>query len=143
MQQKNTSDKQTLKFNVQNNNLHKQVALHLVAFIRSLLNLFYLRSLNFYDNLNSMKLYLNVSRRSLNVSANNRDFSFSLQIRVIISFFQVFCSVFFKGHSPGHLQKQNLLHVSQTIYIPRQLFTYSDSSHIFKILPNFRSTIND
>ena len=28
MQQKNTSDKQIKNFNVQNNNLHKQVALH-------------------------------------------------------------------------------------------------------------------
>ena len=34
MQQKNTSDKQIQ--NVQNNNLHKQVALHPVVFIRSL-----------------------------------------------------------------------------------------------------------
>ena len=34
IQKRNTSDK--LKFNVQNNNLHKQVALYLVVFIRSL-----------------------------------------------------------------------------------------------------------
>ena len=39
-------------------------------------------------------------------------FSFSLQIRVIPSFFQVFCSVCFKWHSPGHLQKWIILHVS-------------------------------
>ena len=47
-------------------------------------------------------------------SANNQRlslFSFSLQIRVNTSFFQVICSVFFKGRSPGHLQKYNLLHV--------------------------------
>ena len=31
MQQKNTSDKQIKNFNVQNNNLHKQVALHHIA----------------------------------------------------------------------------------------------------------------
>ena len=36
MQQKNTSDKQIKNFNVQNNNLHKQVALHHIVFIRSL-----------------------------------------------------------------------------------------------------------
>ena len=35
MQQKNTSGKQIKKFNVQNNNLHKQVALHDIVFIRS------------------------------------------------------------------------------------------------------------
>ena len=34
IQKRNTSDK--LKFNVQNNNLHKQVALYLVVFISSL-----------------------------------------------------------------------------------------------------------
>ena len=36
MQQKNTSDKQIKNFNVQNNNLHKQDALHHILFIRSL-----------------------------------------------------------------------------------------------------------
>ena len=36
MQQKNTSDKQIKIFNVQNNNLHKQVPLHHNVFIRSL-----------------------------------------------------------------------------------------------------------
>ena len=36
MQQKNRSDKQIKKFNVQNNKLHKQVALHHIVFIRSL-----------------------------------------------------------------------------------------------------------
>ena len=44
---------------------------------------------NSYDNLNNMKLDLNVSTRSANFSANNRAFSFSLQISVITSSFQV------------------------------------------------------
>ena len=35
MQQKNASDKQLWKFNVQNNNLHKQVAVHHIGFIKS------------------------------------------------------------------------------------------------------------
>ena len=53
---------------------------------------------------------LNVSIRSVNLSANNQGlFSFSLQIA---SFLQVPCSVFYKVHSPGRLQKWNLLHVS-------------------------------
>ena len=38
-------------------------------------------------------------------------FSFSLQIRVITNFCQVFCSLIYKGHSPGPLQKWNILHV--------------------------------
>ena len=36
MQQKHTFDKQIKKFNVQNNNLQKQVALHHIVFKRSL-----------------------------------------------------------------------------------------------------------
>ena len=37
--------------------------------------------------------------RSVNLVQITRVFSFSLQIRGITSFFQVFCSVFFKKHS--------------------------------------------
>ena len=56
---------------------------------------------NSYDNLNNMKLYLNVSTRSVNFSANNKAFRFNLQIRVMTSFFQVFCFVFLKGTRLG------------------------------------------
>ena len=71
---------------------------------------------NSYDNLNNMKLDLNVSTPQCQSTLVQitRDF-FALvyiHIRVITSFFQVFCSVFFKGHSLGHLQEWNLLHVS-------------------------------
>ena len=66
---------------------------------------------NSYDNLNSIKLDLNVPSQSILVQIM-RAFSFSLQIRVITSFFLLFSSVFFKGHAPGHLQKWNLLHAS-------------------------------
>ena len=41
-----------------------------------------------------------------------------LALVLYANFFQVFCSVFFKGHSPWHLQKLDLLQVFQTIYIP-------------------------
>ena len=69
---------------------------------------------NFYYNLNNNKLDLNVSSPKGQLISVQiiRAFSFSLQIRVITSFFEVFCSVFYKGHSPGHLQKWNILHVS-------------------------------
>ena len=55
---------------------------------------------NSCDNLNNMKLNLSVTTISVNFSANNQSLlaSFSLQIKVITRFFQVFSSVYFKGH---------------------------------------------
>ena len=67
---------------------------------------------NSYDYVNKMKLDLDVSPRSVNFSANNRAFRFSLQIKVITSFFQVFRLVFFQRNLPGHLWKLIFLHVN-------------------------------
>ena len=92
---------------------------------------------NSYDNLTWKSEILISPQGQSRLVQITRAFSFSLQIRVISSFFQVFCSVCFKGQLPVHLQKWNLLHVSLAIYL-----LYFDSSHIFKILPNVRSTIN-
>ena len=69
-----------------------------------------------------------------------------LQIRVITSLFQVFCSVFFKEDSPGHLQNGIFctwagLFIFLASHLPT-IPTHCDSAHIFKILPNVRSTIN-
>ena len=70
-----------------------------------------------------------------------------LQIGVITSFFHVFCSVFFKWDSPGHLQngifcKWAGLFIILARHLPTIYSLWCDSSHIFKILPNVRSTIN-
>ena len=94
----------------------------------------------FYDNLNNVKLDLiNVSTRS---SVNF--VHISLQIRVVTSFFQVFCSLFFKGNSPGDLQNGIFCRLAGLfIFLASHLpSTHCDFSHIFKILPNVRSTIN-
>ena len=55
---------------------------------------------NSYDKLNNMKLDFNVS------SVTTRPLALVYKLgRVITSFFQVFGAVFFKGNSPGYLQK--------------------------------------
>ena len=67
---------------------------------------------NSSDNLSNMKLDLNVSTRSVTTLQIARVINFSLQIWMITNFFEVFGSVFLKGHLPWHLQKWNLLHLS-------------------------------
>ena len=91
---------------------------------------------NSYDSLNNMKLRLMSPRRQSILMQIIRAFSFNLQIRVITSFFQVFCSVFCKGHSAG-ICRNGTFTRELVIYL-----LFCDSSHIFKILPNVRSTIN-
>ena len=70
----------------------------------------------------------------------------SLQIRVITIFFKVFYCVFFKGHSPGHLQNGIFCAwAALFIFLPSHLpiiSTHCDSSYIFKMLQNVWSTIN-
>ena len=51
------------------------------------------------------------------------------------------CLSAFKGHSPVHLQKLKLLHVSSS-YIGNLPYLLDDYSCTFKILPNVRSTIS-
>ena len=54
---------------------------------------------NSYDNLNNMKLDYKCLHK-----VSQFQCKLVSQIRVITSFFQVFCSVFFKGHWARHLQ---------------------------------------
>ena len=65
----------------------------------------------------------------------------SLKISVITVFFWTLCSASFKGHSPVHLQKSNLLHTSYiTLYINVTLPEDSRSYHMLD--PQSVKTLN-
>ena len=76
MQQKHTFDKQIKKFNVQNNNLQKQVALHHIVFIRSLHH----NGSNNPDHniLNFTKFYYNLLQVKQNLISSSKTFVYKL-----------------------------------------------------------------
>ena len=65
--------------------------------------------------------------------------AFSLKTRVIPGFFLRFCSTPFKVHSTHAPRQRNEIFCIRAI---AKSNIYFDPSHIFKILPNIRSTLN-
>ena len=101
---------------------------------------------NSYDILNNMKLNLNVSTpqgHSVLVQTT-RAFSFSVHK---LGWLQVsskcFALYFLKGTHQGICRNWiSCTWARLFIFVASYLPTYRDTSHIFKILPNVRSTIN-
>ena len=80
MQQKNTSDKQIKNFNVQNNNLHKQVALHHIVCIRSLHH----SGSNKLAPFKTMNLCLDTSRQGIKLQTLSAKQFFELGTQVFV-----------------------------------------------------------
>ena len=89
---------------------------------------------NSYDNLNSIKLDLNVPTRSVNFSANNEVLQLQFTNQGDYKFLPIVQLLFFKGHSPGHLQKWNLLHASQTIHCVKSVLIRSYFWSVFSCI---------